>query len=60
MVLVLLTLGVLLGGLSIYRHLGTPHPELLRKLLHVGMGLMTLAPGASAGFKTTYKITPLF
>jgi phytol kinase len=43
MALVLLTLGGLLGGLTLYRRLGAPHPELLRKLLHVGMGLTTLA-----------------
>jgi phytol kinase len=42
MALVLLTLGGLLGALTLYRRLGAPHPELLRKLLHVGMGLTTL------------------
>jgi phytol kinase len=42
MALVLLTLGTLLGALTVYRRVGAPHPELLRKLLHVGMGLTTL------------------
>src|SRR6476620_6098561 len=42
MALVLLTLGGLLGALTLYRRVGAPHPELLRKLLHVGMGLTTL------------------
>ena len=35
-------LGAMLAALSLYRRLGKPHPELLRKLLHVGMGLTTL------------------
>jgi phytol kinase len=43
MALVLLTLGALLGALALWRRLGDPHPELLRKLLHVGMGLTTLS-----------------
>ena len=42
MALVLLTLGALLAALTLYRRVGAPHPELLRKLLHVGMGLTTL------------------
>jgi phytol kinase len=42
MALVLVTLGVLLGGLTLYRRLGAPHPEWLRKILHVGMGSLTL------------------
>ena len=36
-------LGGLLGILSIYRRLARPHPELVRKLLHVGMGCVTLS-----------------
>jgi phytol kinase len=41
--IVLGSLGGLLGALTLYRHFAGPHPELLRKLLHVGMGLVTLA-----------------
>src|SRR4051794_27653730 len=33
---------VLLGGLMLYRRTGLPSPELLRKLLHVGMGAVVL------------------
>lgn len=43
MTIVFGTLGGLLGGLTLYRRVAAPHPELLRKLLHVGMGLVTLA-----------------
>jgi phytol kinase len=39
---VLSSLGGLLGVLTLYRRLAAPHPELLRKLLHVGMGVVTL------------------
>ncbi|MHB9025470.1 MAG: diacylglycerol/polyprenol kinase family protein [Armatimonadota bacterium] len=42
---IVLTLGVLAGlmaGLSAYRRAKMPHPEIPRKLLHVGMGLATL------------------
>lgn len=40
---VLGTLGGLLAALTLYRRAAAPHPELLRKCLHVGMGLVTLA-----------------
>jgi phytol kinase len=43
MAIVLCALGGLLGGLALYRRAADPHPELLRKLLHVGMGLVTLS-----------------
>jgi len=43
MVIVLGLLGGLLGGLTLYRHLAAPRPELLRKMLHVGMGIVTLS-----------------
>jgi phytol kinase len=39
---VLGALGGMLGGLTLYRRLAAPHPELLRKCLHVGMGIVTL------------------
>src|SRR6478672_11443928 len=39
---VLGTLGGLLGALTLYRRVAAPHPEILRKCLHVGMGLVTL------------------
>jgi phytol kinase len=42
MALVLAVLGGLLGGLRLYQHFGSPHPELVRKILHLGMGLVTL------------------
>ncbi len=42
MALVLAFLGGLMGGLRAYQTLGSPHPELVRKLLHMGMGLVTL------------------
>jgi phytol kinase len=41
-----IVLGVLAGlfaTLALYRRVAAPHPELLRKMLHVGMGLVTLA-----------------
>jgi phytol kinase len=41
--LVLGALGALLGGLRLYQKWGSPHPELVRKLLHVGMGLTTVS-----------------
>jgi phytol kinase len=40
---VLGALGGLLGGLTLFHRLARPHPELLRKLLHVGMGAVTLS-----------------
>ncbi len=43
MALVLGVLGLLLGGLRWWQRRGAPHPELIRKLLHVGMGLLTLS-----------------
>jgi len=41
--IVLFALGGLLGGLRLFQHFGSPHPELLRKILHVGMGLLACA-----------------
>ena len=38
--IVLGALGGLLGGLRLYQRWGSPHPEILRKILHVGMGLV--------------------
>ncbi len=43
MAFVLGVLAGLLGGLAVYRRVASPHPELLRKLMHVGMGLVTLS-----------------
>src|SRR5262245_47863763 len=43
MALVILTLVVLMGGLRLWQRLGSPHPELTRKLLHIGMGSVTLS-----------------
>jgi phytol kinase len=45
MLFVLAALAGLLVVLSLYKRLASPrpHPELLRKLLHVGMGLVTLS-----------------
>ncbi len=36
-------LGTILGVLRLYQKWGSPHPELLRKILHVGMGLVAVA-----------------
>jgi phytol kinase len=41
--IVLAILGGLLGSLRLYQKLGTPHPEMLRKCLHVGMGLVAIS-----------------
>jgi phytol kinase len=41
--LVLAVLAGLMGGLRLYQTLAAPHPELVRKLLHMGMGLTTLS-----------------
>jgi phytol kinase len=41
MALVLAALGGLLGALTAYRRAARPHPEVVRKLLHVGMGMVT-------------------
>jgi phytol kinase len=41
--LVLAVLGGLMAGLRIYQRLAAPHPEVVRKFLHVGMGLVTLS-----------------
>ena len=43
MALVLSALGGLMGGLRLYQRLASPHPEVVRKLLHMGMGLVTLS-----------------
>ncbi|MEM7028140.1 MAG: hypothetical protein AAF629_01010 [Chloroflexota bacterium] len=40
--IVLLLLGGLIGALRIYKSRFDPHPEVVRKLLHVGMGLTSL------------------
>ncbi|MBC8135102.1 MAG: hypothetical protein H8F28_04340 [Fibrella sp.] len=42
MLLVLVVLGGLMLGLRVLRHRRDLHPELTRKLLHIGMGLVTL------------------
>lgn len=42
MLLVLGMLGALIGALRFWQLRRAPHPELARKLLHVGMGLVTL------------------
>jgi phytol kinase len=41
--LVLLGLVGLMGGLRLWQRSGRPHPELVRKLLHVGMGSVALS-----------------
>lgn len=41
--LVITVLAVLLGGLAMLQKHRQLHPELLRKLLHIGMGLVTLS-----------------
>jgi phytol kinase len=43
MALVVGSLGLLMGVLRLWQRLGTPHPELVRKCLHMGMGLLTLS-----------------
>jgi phytol kinase len=43
MLLTLGFLGALMILLKLYRVKRSPHPELLRKLLHIGMGLVTLS-----------------
>ncbi len=43
MALVLVAFGLATVGLRVYRRRRSPDPELLRKLLHVAMGLVTLA-----------------
>jgi phytol kinase len=40
---VLAALGTILVLLRLYQRWGNPHPELLRKILHVGMGLVAVA-----------------
>jgi phytol kinase len=41
--IVLAILGGLLGSLRLYQKLGAPHPEMLRKCLHIGMGLVAIS-----------------
>ena len=41
--LTMLTLGAMLGGLAVLQRRLDKHPELIRKLLHIGMGLVTLS-----------------
>ena len=43
MVIVLGTLAALMAALRCWQGHGTPHPELTRKLLHMGMGSVTLS-----------------
>jgi phytol kinase len=43
MAVVVGTLVVLMLALRTYQKLASPHPELVRKLLHIGMGLLTLS-----------------
>lgn len=43
MAMVVGSLLMLMGGLRLYQRLCSPHPELVRKLLHIGMGLVTLS-----------------
>ena len=40
---VLAVFAVLLGALSVYQRLVRPNPEWLRKLIHMGMGIVTLS-----------------
>ena len=40
--LVLGVLAGLVGGLALWRRIAQPHPELTRKVVHVGMGLVSL------------------
>src|SRR5262249_54713981 len=42
-VLVLAALGLLMTALKLYQSCCRPHPEWVRKLLHMGMGLVTLS-----------------
>ncbi len=41
--IVLALLGALIGALAVFQKSKQPHPELVRKLLHMGMGLVTLS-----------------
>jgi phytol kinase len=41
--IVLAAFGGFLGGLRLYQKWASPHPELLRKVLHVGMGLVAVS-----------------
>ena len=41
--MVLGVFGTLMGGLQAYRRSSPTDPEILRKLLHLGMGLLTLS-----------------
>ena len=43
MVTVLLILAGLMAALAYFHKNHAPHPELVRKLLHIGMGLVTLS-----------------
>jgi len=42
-IIVLALLGGLIGALAVFQKTKQPHPELVRKLLHIGMGLVTLS-----------------
>jgi phytol kinase len=42
-VLVLLALGALMAGARAFQRVRAPHPELVRKLPHLGMGLLSLS-----------------
>jgi phytol kinase len=70
---VLAVLGSLVGALRLWQCRAAPHPELVRKLLHVGMGLVTLSfplvfdaawpvialTVASVGVMAALRLTPL-
>ena len=43
MALVLVALAVMTCALRLYQRLASPHPELVRKLMHVGMGLTAVS-----------------
>jgi phytol kinase len=55
--LVLGLLGALIGALRFYQVRRSPHPELVRKLLHIGMGLLTL--GFPLIFRSAWPVVVL-
>ena len=56
-IVVLALLGSLIGVLAWFQKIKQPHPELVRKLLHIGMGLVTLSfPWL---FSTSWPVTVL-
>jgi phytol kinase len=42
MALIVAALGGLIGAMRLYQRVASPHPELTRKLVHIGMGLVVL------------------